>query len=93
MPARQARVREVASQALPPLSLGPKHSKSNALHDIEFVGELHHWSNFLRFVEIYVQGQKWSNKVIKYTRGLGDLRLNHTSLAMRQAFRVFSIIQ
>jgi hypothetical protein len=72
MPAKQARVRAVASQALPPLPLGPNHTKSNALHDIEFVGELHSWSNFLRFVETYVQDQRWSNKVIKYTHGLGD---------------------
>ncbi|GAB1199651.1 hypothetical protein APSETT444_009008 [Aspergillus pseudonomiae] len=65
MPAMQARARKVASQALPPFSLGPNHTKSNALHDIEFVDELHHWSNLLRFVETYVQDQIWSNKVVK----------------------------
>ncbi|KAJ5781628.1 uncharacterized protein N7518_010111 [Penicillium psychrosexuale] len=72
MPAKQARVREVASQALPPLPLGPNHTESNALHTIEFVGELHRWSNFLRFVETHVQGQRWSTKFLKYTHGLGD---------------------
>ncbi|KAJ5273886.1 hypothetical protein N7478_009011 [Penicillium angulare] len=72
MPAKQARVREIASQALPPFLLGPNHTKSNALHDIEFVGELHRWSNFLRFVENEIQGQRWSTKVIKYTHRLGN---------------------
>ncbi|OQD60011.1 hypothetical protein PENPOL_c033G07087 [Penicillium polonicum] len=72
MPAKQARVREVASQALPPLPLGPNHTKSNAIHNIRYVGEIHRWSNFLRFVQTYVQGQRWSNRVIKYTHRLGD---------------------
>ncbi|KAJ5956006.1 hypothetical protein N7501_010285 [Penicillium viridicatum] len=73
MPAKQARVREVASQALPPLPFGPNHTKSSAIHNIEYVGEIHRWSNFLRFVETYVHGQRWSNRVIKYThRLLGD---------------------
>lgn len=67
MPAKQARVREVAAQALPPLPQGPNHTNSNALHNIEYVGELCHWVDFLRFVEIHIQGQTWSNKVIKYT--------------------------
>lgn len=66
MPPKQARVREVVSQALPPLPIGPNHTKSNALHDIEYVGELHHWSNFLRFVETQIQGQNWTNKLVKY---------------------------
>ncbi|KAJ5968738.1 hypothetical protein N7501_004986 [Penicillium viridicatum] len=72
MPAKQARVREVAAQALPPLPQGRNHTKSNALHDIEYVGELRHWFDFLRFVEGYTQGQRWSNKVIKYTSRSGD---------------------
>ncbi|KAJ5405263.1 hypothetical protein N7465_006547 [Penicillium sp. CMV-2018d] len=72
MPANQARVREVASQALPPLPLVPNHTKSSAIHNIGYVGEIHRWSNFLRFVETYVQGQRWSNRVIKYTHRVGD---------------------
>ncbi|KAB8259514.1 hypothetical protein BDV32DRAFT_150398 [Aspergillus pseudonomiae] len=48
---KQARARKVAFQVLPLFSLGPNHTKSNALYDIEF---------------------RWSNKVIKYTHGLGD---------------------
>lgn len=72
MPAKQARVREVASQALPPLLLVPNHTKSSAIHNIEYVGEIHRWSNFLRFVQTYVQGQRRSNRVIKYTHRLGD---------------------
>ncbi|KAJ5515625.1 hypothetical protein N7527_007185 [Penicillium freii] len=66
MPAKQAHVREVASQAFLLLPLGPNHTKSNAIHNIKYVGEIHRWSNFLRFVETY------SNKVIKYTYLLGD---------------------
>ncbi|CAI7606948.1 unnamed protein product [Penicillium viridicatum] len=72
MPAKQARVREVASQAFLLLPLGPNHTKSNAIHNIKYVGEIHRRSNFLRFVETYVQGQRWSNRVIKYTHLLGD---------------------
>jgi hypothetical protein len=72
MPAKQCRPREVASQALPPLPLGPNYTKSNALHDIEYVGKLRRWSNFLRFVERFVQDQRWSNTLIKYAPGLAD---------------------
>lgn len=54
MPAKQARVREISSQALPPPPLGPNHTKSNAIHNIRYVGEIHRWSNFLRFVQTYV---------------------------------------
>jgi hypothetical protein len=72
MPAKQARVREVAAQALPPVPLGPHHTTSSALHDLYFVGELHPWPNFLRSVETCIQDQRWSNKVIKYTDKSGN---------------------
>ncbi|KAJ5124341.1 uncharacterized protein N7515_008166 [Penicillium bovifimosum] len=35
MPVKQARMREMASQALSPFPLGPNNTKSNAFHDIE----------------------------------------------------------
>ncbi|KAJ5562355.1 hypothetical protein N7535_003193 [Penicillium sp. DV-2018c] len=35
MPVQQARMREMASQALSPLPLGPNNTKSNAFDDIE----------------------------------------------------------
>lgn len=72
MPAKQVRVREAAAQALPPLPLGPNHTKSDALHPIKFVGELHPWPNFLRLVETYAQSLRWSNKLIRYSNAPGS---------------------
>lgn len=72
MPPKQARPREVISQALPPIPLGRHHTKSNALHSIEYVGELYQWSNFLRFVERQIQEQSWTHNLIKYSNSLAN---------------------
>lgn len=46
---------------------------SSALHDVEFVGPLRHWSTFPRAVEATGASQNWSNRVIKYTQKSYDI--------------------
>ncbi|KAI2788343.1 hypothetical protein POX_e06357 [Penicillium oxalicum] len=72
MPPKQVRAREMASQAIPPVPIGPHQTTSNALHRIKFLGELHRWPNFFRGIESYIQSTRWSTKAIKYTHTSGN---------------------
>jgi hypothetical protein len=70
---KTVRSREALWESLPGLLQGPSRTKSSALHDLDFIGPLREWPNFLQDVIANVQGQKWSTRVIKYAQQARDL--------------------
>ncbi|CAG8011589.1 unnamed protein product [Penicillium salamii] len=72
---KQIWAREAVKEALLPLPRTGFHTNANALHLVLYKGELHHWPDF-RHVRTAMNGQQWSNRVIKLNLDTRDLDQN-----------------
>lgn len=73
---KQIRVREAVKEALPRLLTTGFHTNSSALHRLVYRGELHHWPDFCQDVRTAMNGQQWSNRVIKLNLDSRDIDQN-----------------